>query len=66
MSAVAPVQIPEQILMALDKQPELSLAQVALMVDRSVRTIERAVAKLKQQGKLSYHGPNKGGRWEVH
>lgn len=66
MSAVATVQIPEQILMALDKQPELSLAQVALLVDRSVRTVERAVAKLKQQGKISYHGPNKGGRWKVH
>lgn len=50
MSYSPPLQIPEQILIVLDKQPELSLAQVALLVDRSVSAVERAAAKVKAAG----------------
>jgi len=60
------VKTPEQILTILAQQPELPLAEVAQMLCRSVSTIERAVSKLKQQGKLSYVGSKKGGHWQVH
>ncbi|ART83453.1 cell filamentation protein Fic [Oceanisphaera profunda] len=63
---VRSVKTPEQILALLSAQPELTLAEVAAHVGRAVSTIERAAAKLKQQGRLSYQGPKKGGHWQVH
>lgn len=59
------VETAKQILALLYEQPELTLADVAAQIGRSVSTIERAVAKLKRQGRLSYHGPRKGGYWQV-
>ena len=59
------VKTPEQILALLKKNPYLTLAEIASHLERSPSTIERAVAKLKQQQKLTYHGPKKGGYWEV-
>lgn len=56
---------PELILALLKAQPELTLAEVAQAIGRSVSTVERAVARLKKQGKLSYIGPKKGGHWQV-
>ncbi|MBM7457277.1 Fic family protein [Oceanisphaera litoralis] len=61
-----PLTTPEQILDLLKAQPELTLAEVARHLGRSVSTIERAAAKLKQQNRLSYQGPKKGGHWQVH
>lgn len=69
MSVQPPVQkapkTPQQILALLRQQPELTLAEVAQATGRSLRTVERAAAKLQADGKLRYHGPKKGGRWEV-
>lgn len=56
---------PEQVLSALRRQPELTLAEVAQVIGRSVRTVERAVAKLQAEGRLRYRGPKKGGHWDV-
>ena len=38
---------------------------VAQQIEKSVTTVERAVAKLKKQGRLAFIGPKKDGRWEV-
>ncbi|MCP5329340.1 MAG: Fic family protein [Pseudomonadales bacterium] len=65
MRAETRVKTPEQILALLRRQPELTLAEVAVHLGRATSTIERAVAKLKQQNKLAYHGPKKGGHWQV-
>jgi Fic family protein len=62
----ARVKTPDLILEMLAKQPELTLAEVAQAIGRSTSAVERAVAKLKQHNKLSYHGPKKGGVWRVH
>ncbi|KGM52506.1 cell filamentation protein Fic [Lysobacter concretionis Ko07 = DSM 16239] len=56
---------PEQVLAVLRRQPELTLAEVSRVIDRSLRTVERAVAKLQAEGKLRYLGPKKSGHWEV-
>lgn len=56
---------PALVLAALGRQPELTLAEVALQIGRSLRTIERVAAKLKTEGKLRHLGPRKGGRWQV-
>lgn len=56
---------PQQILALLRQQPELTLAEVAQAIGRSLRTVERAAAKLQADGKLRYDGPKKGGRWQA-
>ena len=59
------VQTPELILALLREHPQMSLADVAQQIEKSVSTVERAVAKLKKQGRLAFIGPKKGGRWQV-
>ena len=49
----------------LRRNPEMTLAEVASAIGRSVRAVEMASAKLVKAGKLRHLGPQKGGRWEV-
>ena len=60
-----PVKTPEQILAALKTRPDLSLAELASTLGKSLRAVERATAKLVKEEKLRFVGPKKGGRWEV-
>lgn len=65
ISSKTPVKTPVKILQLLQEKPDLSLAELAALMGKSVRTIERASANLVQAGKLRRIGPDKGGRWEV-
>lgn len=56
---------PAQILQVLRMQPQLTLAEVARAIGRAPSTVERAAARLQEQGRLRHVGPKKGGRWEV-
>ena len=60
-----PVKTPEQILAALKTRPDLSLAELASTLGKSLRAVERATAKLVKEEKLRFVGPKKGVRWEV-
>ena len=60
-----PVKTPERILELLAANPELTLAEVAKAIHKSVRAVERASAKLVKEGRLRYVGPAKGGHWGV-
>ncbi len=60
-----PVKTPEEILSMLAAQPEMSLADVAAAIGKSVSAVERAAAKLVKEQKLRFVGPKRGGRWEV-
>ena len=55
------IQTPDLILQQLSANPNMTLTDVAQQIGKSVRAVERAVAKLKQQGKLEFIGPKKGG-----
>lgn len=59
------VKMPEQILNLLREQPMLTLAEAAQRLDKSTSAVERAARKLREQGRLRYVGPKKGGHWEV-
>lgn len=59
------VKTEDQILTLLSAHPQLSLADVAATIGRSLSAVERAVAKLKNQNRLEYEGPKKSGRWRV-
>ena len=55
----------ENILWLIKDNPEISAKELAYIVNRSSRTIERAIAKLKKEGRIKRIGPDKGGHWEV-
>ena len=59
------VKTPDLVLQQLSTNPNMTLAEVAKQIGKSVTTVERTVAKLKQQGRLAFIGPKKGGRWQV-
>ena len=60
-----PVETPDQILQMLDEKPEMTLAEVASKIGKSLRAVERASSKLVKAGRLRFVGPKKGGHWEV-
>ena len=55
----------EKILWLINDNPEISAKELAYIINRSSRTIERAISKLKEEGRIKRIGPNKGGYWEV-
>ena len=59
------VKTPEAILIVLGQNPTLTLAEVAKSIGKSLSAVERASKKLREQGKLRYLGPKKGGHWEI-
>lgn len=60
-----PVKTPDGILAALAARPELTLAEVASSIGKSLSAVERAAAKLVKDHRLRFVGPRKGGHWEV-
>jgi ATP-dependent DNA helicase RecG len=43
----------------------MTLAEVAEEIGKSLRAVERATAKLADDGRIRYVGPRKGGHWEI-
>jgi ATP-dependent DNA helicase RecG len=58
-------ETPDRILVLLADNPDLTLAEVAEAVGKSLSAVERASAKLVKQGRLRFVGPRKGGHWEI-
>ena len=46
-------------------EPDLTLKEVALRLDKATSTIERAASGLVKAGRLRFVGPRKRGRWEL-
>ena len=49
----------------LAETPGTSIPELAQHLGKSDRAIERAIRKLRADGKLARIGPAKGGHWEV-
>lgn len=60
-----PRKLPETILQLLRGQPELSSGQIALLLGKSESAVKRATRKLRETGRLTRIGPDKGGYWKV-
>lgn len=65
VSVETSVKTSVKILWLLEKNPEMTLAEVARSIGKSQRAIELASSKLVKAGKLRFVGPRKGGHWEV-
>ena len=46
--------------------PTITIEELSLKVDKSTRTIERTIEKLKLANILVRKGPKLGGFWEIH
>lgn len=59
------VKMPVKILEHLRNRPDATLEEVANAIGKSKRAVETAAAKLRDENRLRYVGPAKGGPWEV-
>jgi ATP-dependent DNA helicase RecG len=60
-----PGKTPDLILASLSDTPGASIPQLAQQLDKSSSAIERAIRKLRVEGRLVRIGPTKGGHWKV-
>ena len=54
-----------EILNLLNANPQITLSEVAIRLKLTTRAVEKAVGKLKADGKVKRIGPKKGGHWVV-
>ena len=59
------LKTPDLILDTLSAHPNMTLANVAKRIGRSLSTVERAASKLVKEGTLRRVRPKKGGSWEI-
>lgn len=59
------VGVKEGLLDLLRGDPRLSVRELARLLNKSTRTIERHLKELREQGRLKRAGSDKAGRWEV-
>ena len=55
----------EKILRLIASLPKITTLEIAGAIGLSRAGVEKAIKKLKQEGRLSRIGPDKGGEWEV-
>ena len=55
----------EQVLQFLNREPQLTTAELAVKIGISKRKTEENIAKLKKIGRLERVGTAKGGYWKV-
>lgn len=60
-----PEKTPEAILTLLRSDQTLTIAALAAALGKSDSAIERALRKMREQGRLRRAGPDKGGVWKV-
>lgn len=61
----ANVGVSDRILELLARQPQLSARELATLLNKTTRTVERHLKTLREQGRLIRVGSDKAGHWEV-
>jgi ATP-dependent DNA helicase RecG len=60
-----PGKTPELILHQLESAPHITMPELAARLGKSVSAVERAIRKLRTDGRMVRIGPTKGGHWKV-
>ncbi len=60
-----PGKTPDRILELLQKNPNLTVFDIALEISKSESAVQRSILKLQNAGRLRRRGSRKGGCWEV-
>ena len=55
----------QQVLAIWELNPNLTLVEVAMQLNKSRSTVERTASKLVKEGRLRFDGPRKKGKWIV-
>ncbi len=55
----------EKILRLIKENSAITIEELAVVLNKSTRTIERHIKTLKEDDKLECIGPDKGGYWKV-
>jgi ATP-dependent DNA helicase RecG len=56
----------EKIIHLLQKDLDMTIDKLSAQLGKSTRTVEKQLKKLRETGKISRVGPDKGGKWLVH
>ena len=59
------VGVSDRILELLARQPQLSARELATLLNKTTRTVERHLKTLREQGRIKRVGSDKAGHWEV-
>jgi len=59
------VGVKDEILALLKREPALSAKELATLLNKTTRTVERHIKALREQGRLKRIGSDKTGHWEV-
>ena len=65
VSVKTSVKTSVKILQAILEDEEITIPDLAKLVEVTTRSVERNIRKLQEEKKLRRIGPDKGGRWEV-
>jgi len=55
----------QKIIELVQRDPQVTIAELALVVGVTGRAIKKQIEKLKGLGRIRRIGPDKGGHWEV-
>jgi Fic family protein len=61
----ANVGVTDQVLALLVQEPRLSAKEIASLLNKTTRTIERHLKQLREQGRIQRVGSDKAGHWEI-
>ena len=53
------------ILNAMQENPKVSAAKIALLLGVSSRSVEKRISTMRENGIIRRIGPDKGGFWEI-
>lgn len=60
-----PLKTPEKILAAMRQQADITISELAHLLEKSESAVKRAIRKLRDAGQIERIGGDKGGRWKV-
>ena len=58
-------EVQKRILSIISKNPYITQKDISLLLEISLRTVERNVANLREKNKIRRIGSNKNGYWEI-
>ena len=59
------VGVTDQILELLAQEPRLSAKEMASLMSKTTRTVERHLKALREQGRIQRVGSDKSGHWKI-
>ena len=59
------VKTTDKVIVLIEENKEITISEMAKILEKTPRSIERAIQSLKQKGKIKRVGSDKTGSWQV-